>query len=344
LGINNNRVVMQNEITKNIKEEYDFDPKSDPFWGERMNTPFPFVAEDIDVEMNKWKEEFEAMDHRRKTEDMSEISKNLSGALDKIPEMTERKKRLDMHANIATHLFNEIKNRGLDKLFELESKVIFNKNLSSQEKADVFSFLESSEAGSSEIGIDKVRLAAILYQNMHNLSPKDQERIEMALEKIPEFKAYLYLKEHKATLAGMKAGPTEGASAQENTSKSLFKGLTDKLKSQSKDFLRNFQGYLPSASKEFLIARVVQKIIENRGVSSFETFKTMNILPKLKNVDVVQEEDCMVFMIDAGSYNDFQNLSDLAKKSNIKLIYGCSHFYSGSEFVKECSDLNVASK
>lgn len=87
LGINNNRVVMQNEITKNIstftkylsykltqfmtiEEEYDFDPKSDLLWGEKMNTPFPYVAEDIDLEMNRWKEEFEAMDHRRKAEDV----------------------------------------------------------------------------------------------------------------------------------------------------------------------------------------------------------------------------------------------------------------------------------
>ena len=39
-----------------------------------------------------------------------------------------------MHTNLATHLFNEIKNRELDKLFELESKIIFNKSLNSQVK------------------------------------------------------------------------------------------------------------------------------------------------------------------------------------------------------------------
>lgn len=85
---------------------------------------------------------------------------------------------------------------------------------------DVFSFLESQDTSSPEHGIDKVRLAAILYQNMRNhsssvqksnmlfkdnLSPKDQERIELALEKIPEFKAYLYLKEHKVSISSIEA-------------------------------------------------------------------------------------------------------------------------------------------
>ena len=32
------------------------------------------------------------------------MSLGLSSALDKVPEMTERKKRIDMHTNIATYL------------------------------------------------------------------------------------------------------------------------------------------------------------------------------------------------------------------------------------------------
>lgn len=87
LGINNNKVVLQNEITKNAskchfyfafliiysvaEEVYDLDPKADPFWGEKMNTPLPIIAEEIDVEMNRWKEEYESMGHKKKVDDVN---------------------------------------------------------------------------------------------------------------------------------------------------------------------------------------------------------------------------------------------------------------------------------
>lgn len=47
-----------------------------------------------------------------------------------LPEMQERKKKLDNHTNILTHLLKEVGNRELDKFFELGSSIIFNGALS----------------------------------------------------------------------------------------------------------------------------------------------------------------------------------------------------------------------
>lgn len=62
------------------------------------------------------------------------MSLNLANALDKVPEMTERKKRIDMHTNIATFLMKQIKERSLDQFFELGSSLIYNRRLNTQEK------------------------------------------------------------------------------------------------------------------------------------------------------------------------------------------------------------------
>lgn len=40
--------------------------------------------------------------------------------------MSERKKRIDLHTNILMYLMNQIKNRELDKYFEVGSNLIFN--------------------------------------------------------------------------------------------------------------------------------------------------------------------------------------------------------------------------
>ena len=48
--------------------------------------------------------------------------------------MSERKKRIDLHTNIATNLMNEIKNRKLDQFFELGSSLINNKCFNSSEQ------------------------------------------------------------------------------------------------------------------------------------------------------------------------------------------------------------------
>jgi hypothetical protein len=60
------------------------------------------------------------------------MTNNLANALDMVPEMTEKKRRIDLHTNIATHLLTEVKNRQLDKYFELGSTMLLNRHLSHQ--------------------------------------------------------------------------------------------------------------------------------------------------------------------------------------------------------------------
>lgn len=41
--------------------------------------------------------------------------------------MTERKKKIDMHINVASKILDDIKRRGIDKLQDIEDEIMTNK-------------------------------------------------------------------------------------------------------------------------------------------------------------------------------------------------------------------------
>ena len=45
--------------------------------------------------------------------------------------MTERKKKIDMHINVATKILGDIKRRGIDKLQDVEDEIMTSKVMSS---------------------------------------------------------------------------------------------------------------------------------------------------------------------------------------------------------------------
>ena len=67
-------------------------------------------------EVTAWQESYDKMGHKNmdKDIDVKEASQNLTDAMDKLPEMTEKKKRIDVHNNIATYILKEIESRNLD--------------------------------------------------------------------------------------------------------------------------------------------------------------------------------------------------------------------------------------
>lgn len=183
-----NRITVQTLIdednpSKGSKERaYDLN-SSDFFWSRNAGVPFPQVAEDIDVELTKYKEDSSEITKKSgkssiedlDASDTSSTALHMKAAIAKIPELRERKAILDMHMNIATALLAGIKNRQLDNFFQIEE------NITKQTKAQILELLDDEAKGKEPL--DKLRLFIIWFLSTEQeLSRADMDRFEEALK------------------------------------------------------------------------------------------------------------------------------------------------------------------
>jgi hypothetical protein len=74
--------------------------------------------------------------------------------------MTERKKKLEMHVQIATKILSEIKRRSIDKLQDFEDELMTSGRLSGANKVEIMNYLKQ-ESDKVEEYNDKLRLLII---------------------------------------------------------------------------------------------------------------------------------------------------------------------------------------
>lgn len=142
--------------------------------------PFPQVAEDIDAELTKYKEEAEAITKKTGVSDFEDLqndtsanTQHLRAALKSLPELRERKATLDMHMNILAAILGEIQNRQLDNYFELEQGVI------KQTKAQMLELIKTGDKGKPT---DKLRLFIIWFLSTEqDVSRQEWAQFEEAL-------------------------------------------------------------------------------------------------------------------------------------------------------------------
>ena len=164
--------------SKPVTKHYDL-KSNDFFWEKNAGMPFPHVAEDIDTQLTKYKED--ANEVTRKTgasslEDLQADSsaQHLKAAITLLPELRERKATLDMHMNIATALLKGIKDRQLDNYFQIEE------NISKQTKSQILELIRDKDKGTEPL--DKLRLFIIWFlSSEQDISRADMDQFTEAL-------------------------------------------------------------------------------------------------------------------------------------------------------------------
>lgn len=283
---------------------------SDVFWQKISHLPFPEAATLVNEQVG----EFSRM--RTTVSDG-----HISSAMSNLPQMTDLKKTIDMHTTIATTLLNTIKERDIDKLYEIETDLT----------RDGIDKLISNEKIRN---IDKIRLIIFAITRKNDLiNSAKLDSLISTLSSCPEIGAVKYIR----SMLGLRnlSSSTPPPAARP----SIFGDLADKVKSRGEGLLaagmKNLKTILPLNDK-LVFTNIVQQLADNTSNTVCDSFGYFDPLsqggPRVRG----SFRQIFVCVVGGGSILEYENLTEWASKSQRpNIVYGATDFVTPDAFVAE---------
>lgn len=326
-----NRVSVQGE--KSPSKSYELDD-SDPFWVSNCWSPFEKIALEIDAQLNKYKQDVEEVNRRTGGQKGAEFdgtdlignTKHLMNAVNSLPELTERKKIIDKHTNLATTLLGEIKSRALDSFCSLENEM---SSKGSVDKNQLLSQLK--DRGTKE---DKLRLAITYLLSVETTPQSELESIEAILrESEIDTCAFQYVKKMKSLNLSMN-------SSVASASRSNIVDWAEKLYGQSLSAVTAGMKNLLSGERQLALTRTVEALMEGKPNPEVDSYLLYDPRAPRSGTGAQLKgsfKEGIVFMIGGGNYVEYRSLMELAQRSQPTkhIMYGTTEILNGIEFVQQ---------
>jgi hypothetical protein len=378
------------------KKTYDLNTHNDHFLAKYSSAPFPEAVDANEKELAEISQKESAIRNRP---DFAKLSASMSGgissaeneamlsslenkgkdlseAIESLPEILLKKSILETHTNIMQSLMKRIAQREIPTYFEIE-QTILTSNKAAIDRQAIINLLKDETKGNI---YDKCRLLGIVaaMSDPSTLTKAINDEYDQA------FQQGCQGIQQAAASSPNPSNNNNSVVTNEEITKLLgvIQFLRRLLSLQSGSMTRNFFGnqssqssnailssFLTSAQSSansllakatsfftkftpYNITRIVSTLADGKGGLEDETFvyfdpkqtgnnnAASNFIPGTKYSEVI------VFVIGGGCYSEYYNLQELLKEKSTNasgyprhILYGCTDLLSGDEFIRQIENM-----
>lgn len=293
-----------------------------------------FSSTDTDSLVSRYKQDIEEVNKKTggNAEDFDENelmgnTKHLMNAVNSLPELTERKRMIDKHTNIATALLGEIKTRSLDTFCSIEDEML------SKGSVDKALLAHLKGKGSKE---DKLRLAVVYLLAVEATPPAEVEAVEAALRECEvDPSAFLYVKRIKSLNVSLSSAQAASRSNLGVWGGQFYEQALSSITAGVKNLL--------SGGRQAALIRVVESLMEAKPSPETDPYLTFDPRAPKGSTSVTKGpfRESIVFMIGGGNYLEYGSLQEFAARQQPprNIIYGTTEILSGKDFIEQLAVL-----